>query len=493
MYVSFPQNQFFDNDGNPLVGRVTFLVHDSNTEADVYTLSGTTYTQASNPQFLTDAGSLEDAIFFEATIIDVRLEKYVGSSSMESDTDPSSWESVRTYSYGLDLTATEETPTVTTINALKDLSVDYGKALVTGYYAEGDSPARIYVWDATATDTSDGGYVLPSDHTSTGRWILLNEGDTLDCRCYGVDASHTANLPSLLNYRETVGTQAYKTASKIRFTPETYPTGLSFTTSKIVVLPKSFVYADTLTCPIAELAPNGSAFANFVFSQLGVIVRKDAFYDANEISNSNALGYIEANKLTLLKSLTVNGVNISATGTLTLNGTISAYVGNYRTLKVTDSFQVGDVGNPCPVVIYGTVATSGTITAGGTINGVNLNVSSVASGHTDLSFSAAGTATIATFSVPVGKILEVIVRHAVSWSGGNGNSLANTSLIDSDNTGDIVPWGFSMNVGTGREQTLIVQNTTTSVKTYTLTEYMAMTDVDSVTDSINYRYVIRSV
>ena len=45
MYLSFPQNQFFDADGKPLVGRVTFYVHDSDTEADVYTLTGTTYTQ----------------------------------------------------------------------------------------------------------------------------------------------------------------------------------------------------------------------------------------------------------------------------------------------------------------------------------------------------------------------------------------------------------------------------------------------------------------
>lgn len=487
MYLSFPQNQFFDAEGKPLVGRVTFYVHDSATEADVYTLTGTTYAQASNPQYLTEAGTLENSIFFEASIVDVLLEKYVGSSSMESDTDPSSWESVRTYSYGLDVATTEETPTVTTINALKALSVDYGKALVTGYYAEGDSPARFYVWDASATDTSDGGYVLPSDHTSSGRWILLNEGDTIECRCYGVDASHTANLPSLLNYKATVGSQSFKTAAKIRFTPETYATGLSFTTSKIVVLPKNFVYADTLTCPLAELDPAGSAFANFVFTGLGVIVRKDAFYDANRISNSNALGYIEANKLTLLKSLTVNGVNISATGTLALGGTLTATVGNFGSLYASTLFQVGESGDTRSAVIYGT------LTVSSTINGVDLGASTVSSGNANLAYTAAGTSVIGTFSVPAGKILEVIVRHSVSWSGGNGNSLANTSLIDSDNTGDIVPWGFSMNVGTGREHTLIVQNTTSSVKTYTLSEYMAMTDVDSVGDDVTYRYVIRSL
>lgn len=487
MYLSFPQNQFFDADGKPLVGRVTFYVHDSDTEADVYTLTGTTYTQASNPQFLTESGTLENSIFFEASIVDVLLEKYVGSSSMESDTDPSSWKSVRTYSYGLEITTAEETPTVTTINALKALSVDYGKALVTGYYAEGDSPARFYVWDASTTDTSDGGYVIPSDNTSSGRWILLNEGDTIDCRCYGVDASNTANLPSLLNYKATVGSQSFKTAAKIRFTPETYSTGLSFTTSKIVVLPKNFVYADTLTCPIAELDPAGSAFSNFVFTDLGVIVRKDAFYDANEISNSNAVGYIESGKLTLLKSLTVNGVNISATGTLTLGGTLSATVGNFGSLYASTLFQVGKSGETKSAVIYGT------LTVSSTINGVDLGVSSVSSGSASLEYTAAGTSVIGTFSVPAGKILEVIVRHDVTWSGGNGASENSVTLLDTDNVGDRVEWYIRGPVGLKDTETLIVQNTSSSVKTYTLSEYVGMDDVTSVRDDVTYRSVIRSL
>ena len=487
MYLSFPQNQFFDADGKPLVGRVTFYVHDSDTEADVYTLTGTTYTQASNPQFLTEAGTLENSIFFEASIVDVLLEKYVGSSSMESDTDPSSWKSVRTYSYGLEITTAEETPTVTTINALKALSVDYGKALVTGYYSEGDSPARFYVWDASATDTSDGGYVIASDNTSSGRWILLNEGDTIDCRCYGVDASNTANLPSLLNYKATVGSQSFKTAAKIRFTPETYATGLSFTTSKIVVLPKNFVYADTLTCPIAELDPAGSAFANFVFTDLGVIVRKDAFYDANEISNSNAVGYIESGKLTLLKSLTVNGVNISATGTLTLGGTLSATVGNFGSLYASTLFQVGKSGETKSAVIYGTLDVSSTI------NGVDLGVSSFSSGSASLEYTAAGTSVIGTFSVPAGKILEVIVRHHVTWNGGKGASENSVTLMDTDNVGDRVEWYFSGSIGLKETETLIVQNTSESVKTYTLSEYVGMDVVTSVRDDVTYRYVIRSL
>ena len=487
MYLSFPQNQFFDADGKPLVGRVTFYVHDSTTEADVYTLTGTTYTQASNPQYLTEAGTLENSIFFEASIVDVLLEKYVGSGSMESDTDPSSLEIVATYSYGLDIATTEETPTVTTINDLKALSVDYGKALVTGYYAEGDSPARFYIWDASATDTSDGGYVLPSYHTSSGRWILLNEGDTIDCRCYGVDASHTANLPSLLNYKATVGSRLFKTAAKIRFTPETYPTGLSFTTSKIVVLPKNFVYADTLTCPIAEIDPSGSAFANFVFTGLGVIVRKDAFYDENEISNSNALGYIEANKLTLLKSLTVNGVNISATGALDLGGTLSATVGNFSSLYASTFFQVGKSGETKSAVIYGT------LTVSSTINGVDLGVSSVSSGSASLSYTAAGTSVIGAFSVPAGKILEVIVRHDVTWSGGNGASENSVTLLDTDNAGDRVEWYIRGSVGLKDTETLIVQNTSSSVKTYTLREYVGMDDVTAVGDDVTYRAVIRSL
>ena len=252
-------------------------------------------------------------------------------------------------------------------------------------------------------------------------------------------------------------------------------------------MPKNFVYADTLTCPIAELAPSGSAFANFVFTDLGVIVRKDAFYDANEISNSNAVGYIESGKLTLLKSLTVNGVNISATGTIALGGTLSATVGNFGSLYASTLFQVGKSGETKSAVIYGT------LTVSSTINGVDLGVTSVSSGSASLEYTAAGTSVIGTFSVPAGKILEVIVRHDVTWSGGKGASENSLTLMDTDNVGDRVEWYISGSIGLKDTETLIVQNTSSSVKTYTLSEYAGMDNVTTLKDYVTYRYVIRSL
>lgn len=252
-------------------------------------------------------------------------------------------------------------------------------------------------------------------------------------------------------------------------------------------MPKNFVYADTLTCPIAELDPAGSAFANFVFTDLGVIVRKDAFYDDNEISNSNAVGYIESGKLTFLKSLTVNGVNISATGTLTIGGTLSATVGNFGSLYASTLFQVGKSGETKLAVIYGT------LTVSSTINGVDLGASTVTSGSAKLEYTAAGTSVIGTFSVPAGKILEVIVRHDVTWSGGKGASENSVTLMDTDNIGDRVEWYFSGTSGLKETETLIVQNTSSSVKTYTLSEYVGMNDVTAIEDNVTYRSVIRSL
>ena len=43
------------------------------------------------------------------------------------------------------------------------------------------------------------------------------------------------------------------------------------------------------------------------------------------------------------------------------------------------------------------------------------------------------------------------------------------------------------------KETLIVQNTSESVKTYTLSEYVGMDDVTSVRDDVTYRSVIRSL
>ena len=120
-------------------------------------------------------------------------------------------------------------------------------------------------------------------------------------------------------------------------------------------------------------------------------------------------------------------------------------------------------------------------------------MSSVSSGSASLAYTAAGTSVIGTFSVPAGKILEVIVRHDVTWSGGNGASENSVTLLDTDNVGDRVEWYIRGPVGLKDTETLIVQNTSSSVKTYTLSEYVGMNDVTSVRDDVTYRSVIRSL
>ena len=85
------------------------------------------------------------------------------------------------------------------------------------------------------------------------------------------------------------------------------------------------------------------------------------------------------------------------------------------------------------------------------------------------------------------------MRHDVTWSGGKGASENSVTLIDTDNVGDRVEWYISGSVGLKDTETLIVQNTSSSVKTYTLREYVGMDDVTSVRDDVTYRYVIRSL
>ena len=57
---------------------------------------------------------------------------------------------------------------------------------VLGYYDRNDQiDTRFYYWDALSVLAPDGGAVLSSNLTGTGRWILKNESPVIDVRWFG--------------------------------------------------------------------------------------------------------------------------------------------------------------------------------------------------------------------------------------------------------------------------------------------------------------------
>lgn len=220
MKLTLAPQQYFDGEGKPLVGRLS--VHARGTDSDfvkIYTFADGEYSEAENPQYLDSEGRLPSAVYFEVTVVTVKLERYTGGSAMESDDDPSHWELVDTYDYGFEWTDPVAQATATSIDELRLLGKDSSPVLVTGYYDEGDSPARFYVWDENCRSGDDGGYVIASSANAGGRWIMLWDGDEIPCTLYGVfDGDGRAeNLQNLLNYPWTVGYHGLATANRIRF------------------------------------------------------------------------------------------------------------------------------------------------------------------------------------------------------------------------------------------------------------------------------------
>lgn len=237
MKIGFNPGSIVDLNGSPLVGRVTVYEHDSDIVKDVYTLEGETYTQASNPQLLNVEGRLDDTLYFDASIVDVKIERYIGEAGQMSVNSPDEeFEDFDVFSTGFVADLGQAGEIVDTIDALRDTPVSSGTVNVRGYYYAGDCGSRLYVWDASSSATEDGGYVIGSNITASGRWILAYDGETIPCTWYGVRPGNTTNMNALLAFPDIVGTNNIRTARKVYFVAGLYDTA-SFTaiTSKRLV------------------------------------------------------------------------------------------------------------------------------------------------------------------------------------------------------------------------------------------------------------------
>lgn len=164
---------------------------------------------------------------------------------------------------------------------------------------------------------------------------------------------------------------------------------------------------------------------------------------------------------------------------MTLNAKTSTSVAK------TAGFSFSNGGFTC----YADVGKFNTLSIGGR----SISLPLIQNGSVSLSFSTVGVKDIVEISISPGQILEMFVRHRCTWTGGNGVSEAYTYLIDEDGNGDRIHWNFSGINGLYQSQSLIVQNTTDTNKTFYLRVNFDLSETSSVEDSVDYRYVIRSL
>ena len=209
---------FEDIKRNALVhGKLEILDPVSNNQLTIWSYTDDQYTVMANPVILDIEGRVPQTVFCDR-IVYVRVYAYKGND----ENNRPIYEFVRDF-YAGENENSESREYIVGIEALKDLDPSVNSSVnVLGYFNAYDCPMRQYVWDAECTQDADNGYIVASDVSDKGRWILVFSGEYLPSNYYGVYPGHTANINALLSYIDYVGTALTKTAPGVWFVPGEY-------------------------------------------------------------------------------------------------------------------------------------------------------------------------------------------------------------------------------------------------------------------------------
>ena len=225
-------DRFLDLNEQPLVnGKVEILDPVSTDFLTIWSYTDDEYTVMTNPVILDIEGRVPQTIFCDR-IVYVRVYAFKGYDEHNQPI----YEFIRDF-YAGENENSETREYVVGIEALKDLDPSVNSSVnVLGYFNAYDCPMRQYVWDAACTQDADNGYIVASDTSATGRWILVFSGEYLPSSYYGVYPGHIANINALLSYIEYVGTTLTKTAPGVWFVPGDYDVSTNLQTTKRVLL-----------------------------------------------------------------------------------------------------------------------------------------------------------------------------------------------------------------------------------------------------------------
>ena len=214
----FVLNNLFKN--RIVNGRLFIYKQDTTELANVYTYENSELVPAPNPLYCVD-GIFDNDYVLDNNIYDAVAEEYQGDSTDPSgDLRPEMWTQSFSTKLGFSETpgAADEVVTVKMISGLKNATpINYAEVI--GYWTETDCEPRLYRWDSNATDTEDGGMVIKSNLSESGRWILCVTGQ-MKSEYYGVKGLvHQENLRQLLEYPKTVGSNSVLTPTDIIMAP----------------------------------------------------------------------------------------------------------------------------------------------------------------------------------------------------------------------------------------------------------------------------------
>lgn len=186
-------NSWHDNEGNLLVGRITFYKKNTTTKQDIYSQEGIVI---SNPIYTNQNGQTSQQVFLSDKDYLVVFDRYIGNGNMETDTNEEHWsfqysclDVCEKYSVDIDTNGLQ------VVNSIVDLrktnpevvEEENGNKLVllAGYENPGDKPSVEYVWDENSQLADNGGSIVKVSSISIGRWVMVDGGDTVDVRHFG--------------------------------------------------------------------------------------------------------------------------------------------------------------------------------------------------------------------------------------------------------------------------------------------------------------------
>lgn len=280
------EDLFLDNQKKPVIaGKIEFLDPGSNNLINVYTYEEETpgnfdYVIHENPVY-TDINGRAEHTYFTTQLTLCKLYKYIGNfSDPMVDDDTNNWELVRQWFANMTSDEVKQDTVVTTIQDLRNADPSVGAVTVIGYRNEYDCEPRTYFWDANANDPQDGGYVIGSNLTSTGRWILLFNGEFIPSSYYGVYPGNETNMNALLGYSYYVGSHNWPTAPGIYFIRGRYTATGSLTTDKRIQVDHDTYFARTnITCNGLDVIGGGNtnAICDFIFTDHNVVAHSSWF------------------------------------------------------------------------------------------------------------------------------------------------------------------------------------------------------------------------
>ena len=266
---------FEDIKRNALVhGKLEILDPVSNNQLTIWSYTDDQYTVMANPVILDIEGRVPQTVFCDR-IVYVRVYAYKGND----ENNRPIYEFVRDFYAGENENA-ESREYIIGIEALKDLDPSVNSSVnVLGYFNAYDCPMRQYVWDYECTQDADNGYIVASDVSDKGRWILVFSGEYLPSNYYGVYPGHTANINALLSYVDYVGTSMTKTAPGVWFVPGEYSDStVALITNKKLLIDNtsSFTYESITSNDDIKIV--GGETDHFITDLYGVKTARSSWY-----------------------------------------------------------------------------------------------------------------------------------------------------------------------------------------------------------------------